>query len=153
MKLLLKGQLGAFVLLLLGFLLDSVCGQVTGEECFNQFKKGPEDFVLDVDESVQDGATYISSPKLERYRDCVSACCKEPKCNVAVMEKGEEEGSVSSCFLFDCLYKKKYACRFVKKKGYMSYFLDSVYDGYLQMATPSGKNRPLITNPEKVICI
>uniref|UniRef100_A0A671XD05 Serine peptidase inhibitor, Kunitz type 1 a n=1 Tax=Sparus aurata TaxID=8175 RepID=A0A671XD05_SPAAU len=147
MKLLLKGQLGAFALLLLGFLLDSVCGQVTGEECFNQFKKGREDFVLDVDESVKDGATYISSPKLERYRDCISACCKEPKCNVAVMEKGEEEGSVSSCFLFDCLYKKKYACRFVKKQGYMSYFLDSVYEGYLQVDGPSDvSDRPPTAN-------
>ncbi|XP_036928127.1 kunitz-type protease inhibitor 1a [Acanthopagrus latus] len=148
MKLLLKGQLGAFALLLLGFLLDSACGQVTGQECFAQFKKGRDDFVLDVDESVKDGATYISSPKLDRHRDCVSACCKEPKCNVAVMEKeDEEEGSVKSCFLFDCLYKKKYVCRFVRKKGYMSEFLDTVYDGYLQVAAPPAvSDRPPTAN-------
>ncbi|XP_073340545.1 kunitz-type protease inhibitor 1a [Pagrus major] len=154
MNLMFKGQLGACALLLLVCLLDSACGQAVGEECFSQFKKGRDDFILDADESVKDGATFISSPKLDRYRDCVSACCKEPKCNVAVMEKGAEEGSVNSCFLFDCLYKKTYACRFVKKQGYMSYFLDSVYDGYLKVdATPDESDRPPTANggPDLVV--
>ncbi|KAL7380455.1 hypothetical protein ABVT39_018186 [Epinephelus coioides] len=134
---LLKGQLGACALLLLVFLLDCACGQATGEACLAQFKEGREDFVLDTDESVKDGATFISSPKLDRYRDCVSACCKEPRCNLALVQKGSEQGLVSSCFLFDCLYKKKYACRFVRKKGYMSYILDSVYESYLELDVPT----------------
>ncbi|KAF3844725.1 hypothetical protein F7725_007888 [Dissostichus mawsoni] len=131
-----KGHLAGCALLLLVFLLESTFGQA-GEQCLAQFKRGKEDFVLDVDESVKDGATFISSPQLTRYGDCVSACCKEPECNVAFMERGSEEGLINSCFLFNCVYKKKYACRFVRKKGYSSCILDSVYDSYLERDVPN----------------
>lgn len=140
---LLKGQLGASALLLLVLLLDSSRGQEFGEQCLEKFKEGRENFVLDADDSVKDGATFISSPKLDRYRDCVSACCKEPKCNVAFMERGAEEGLVNSCFLFDCLYKKKYVCRFVKKKGYINYILETVYDDYPTVDVPPGKTETI----------
>lgn len=151
MNSLLKGQLGS-ALLVLVLLLDSICGQLTGEECLAQFKKGRDDFILDADESVKDGATFISSPKLDRYKDCVSACCKEPKCNVAFMERGAEEGLVNSCFLFDCLYKKKYVCRFVRKKGYMNYILDSVYESYLSVDAPPSKTATLPMNFLRCAC-
>ncbi|XP_060918456.1 kunitz-type protease inhibitor 1a [Labrus mixtus] len=150
---LLKGQYGASVLLLMLLLDCSLCQEV-GEECLAKFKPGQADFILDADESVKDGATFISSPKLTGYRDCVSACCKEPRCNVAVMEKAVEVGQVKSCFLFDCLYKQKYACRFVKKKGYISYVLDSVYESYLEVDLPPNESdRPPIANggPDRVV--
>lgn len=135
------GQWGAFALLLfLTLSPDCTEGQETGE-CFDRFKNGREDFVLDADESVKDGATFISSPKLDRYRDCVASCCKEPRCNVAFMQRGAEEGMIESCFLFDCLYKKKYACRFVRKKGYINYILDSVYDSYLELDVVPSKRQ------------
>ncbi|TNN87162.1 Kunitz-type protease inhibitor 1 [Liparis tanakae] len=122
--------------LLLLVLLGSACGQDTGETCLARFKKGREDFVLDADESVKEGATFISSPSLDRHKDCMSACCKEPRCNVAFMERGAEEGTIQSCFLFDCLYKKKYACRFVRKTEYINYILDSVYESYMELDVP-----------------
>lgn len=122
--------------LLLLVLLGSACGQDTGEMCLARFKEGREDFVLDADESVKEGATFISSPSLDRHKDCMSACCKEPRCNVAFMERGAEEGTIQSCFLFDCLYKKTYACRFVRKNGYINYILDSVYESYLELDVP-----------------
>ncbi|XP_054469948.1 kunitz-type protease inhibitor 1a [Anoplopoma fimbria] len=144
MNFLLNGQWGAFLLIVL---LESTCGQDYGETCFAKFKKGQEDFVLDADESVKDGASFISSPKLDRYRDCVSACCREPKCNVAFMERGDEEGKVKSCFLFDCLYKKKYACRFVRKKGYINYILDSMYESYFERDVPrNNADSPPVAN-------
>lgn len=125
-----KGSLRA-ALLFLGLFLYRAAGQLLGDQCVDRFKMVREDFVIDVDESVKDGATYFSSPKLDRYKDCIVACCKEPKCNVAFMERGAEEGMINSCFLFDCLYKKKYVCRFVRKKGYFNYVLDTVYQNYL----------------------
>lgn len=144
MNSLLKGHFGACVLIAT-LLLHSTFGQETGEGCLDKFKKGRDDFILDADESVKDGATYLSSPKLGRYRDCVAACCKDPKCNVAFMEraKGEEEEgvSISSCFLFDCLYKKQYVCRFVRKKGYINYIRDTVYESYLAVDLPPGKSK------------
>lgn len=141
MNSLLKGRLGVSALLLLVLLLDSAFGQGFGEECFSRFKQGRDDFVLDADESVKDGATFISSPGLNRYKDCLSACCKDPNCNVAFMERGAEEGLVKSCFLFDCLYKQKYVCRFVRKTGYINYILDSVYDSYVSVDVPPGKQK------------
>ncbi|XP_069008093.1 kunitz-type protease inhibitor 1a [Embiotoca jacksoni] len=142
-----NGHLEACALLLLVFLVNCATGQQFEDQCSVQFKKGREDFVLDADESVKDGATFISSPKLDRFRDCVAACCKEPRCNVAFMEKGAEDGLVSSCFLFDCLYKKKYACRFVRKKGYMSYILDSLYKNHLNVnAVTDQSDRPPVAN-------
>lgn len=139
MKPLFKGQLGACALMLLMSLLDNAGGQITGEQCLQGFKKGQENFILDADESVKDGATFLSSPSLNRYRDCVVACCKDTRCNVAFMQRGEVEGSINSCFLFDCLYKKKYVCRFVRKEGYLSYILDSLYESYLTVEPAPSK--------------
>ena len=147
----LTGQVRALALLLLVLLLDSAGCQAPGEECLEKFEKGRGDFILDADESVKDGATFISSPKLDRYKDCVSACCKEAKCNVAFMEQGAEEGLVKSCFLFDCLYKKKYVCRFVRKKGYISYIQNAIYDRYLSVDLPPGKTA-LLASFEKRPC-
>lgn len=141
MKPLFKGHSGSCALLLVTLIVHSICGQGFGEGCLEKFQKGREDFVLDADESVKDGATFISSPKLDRYRDCVAACCKDSKCNVAFMEKADEEGLVKSCFLFDCLYKMKYVCRFVRKKGYVNYILDNVYESYLTVDVPPGKTQ------------
>lgn len=147
MNSLLKGHLGGSALLLLVLLLDSAFGQGFGEECLAKFERGREDFILDADESVKDGATFISSPALNRYKDCVSACCKEPNCNVAFMEKGDEEGLVKSCFLFDCLYKQKYVCRFVRQQRYINYILDSVYDSYLSVdVPPDSSDHPPVAN-------
>lgn len=139
-------RLGALCLLLV-FVSDLCNAQATGEECLENFKKGQEDFILDADESVKDGATYISAPQLSNAKDCVAACCKATICNVVVMEKGAEDGLVNSCFLFSCLYKQKYVCNFVSKKGYVSYILDSVYESYLQRDIDQNvADRPPIAN-------
>uniref|UniRef100_A0A3Q3W2D6 Uncharacterized protein n=1 Tax=Mola mola TaxID=94237 RepID=A0A3Q3W2D6_MOLML len=143
----LTGQVGALALLLLAVLLDSAGCQALGEECLERFEKGRDNFILDADESVKNGATFISSPKLDRYKDCVSACCKEAKCNVAFMEQEADEALVKSCFLFDCLYKKKYVCRFVRKKGYINYIQDAIYDRYLLVDLPPDEtDRPPVAD-------
>lgn len=154
MKRLLKGQLAAVSLLLLlaALLLDSTRGQ-TIEECVQDFKQGREDFILDADESVKEGATYLDTPQLDRYRDCVGACCKDARCNVALMERGAEEGSINSCFLFDCLYKKKYVCRFVRKKGYLNFIRDSVYESYLAVDVPPSKTETAFIIPVTSNCV
>ncbi|KAM3871345.1 kunitz-type protease inhibitor 1a [Diretmus argenteus] len=128
-------------------LLLQVVAQDFGEQCLAKFKRGREDFILDADDSVKDGATFIASPKVGRYRDCVVSCCKDPRCNVAFMERGSEEGLIGSCFLFDCLYKKKYVCRFVRKKGYINYILDSVYESDLAVEEHHNEDdRPPVAN-------
>lgn len=149
MKQRLKGPLAAVTLALLAALLDSTRGQ-TVDACVQDFKQGREDFILDADDSVKEGATYLQSPQLDRYRDCVGACCKDARCNVAFMERGAEEGSITSCFLFDCLYKKKYVCRFVRKKGYLNFIRDSLYESYLAVDVPPSKTRNCLHHPGDV---
>ncbi|KAI4879840.1 hypothetical protein NFI96_025628 [Prochilodus magdalenae] len=98
------------------------------------FRKGRADFVLNTEDSVEAGATYISSPAVQTAQDCERACCESARCNLALVE-GEDD-SITSCFLFDCLYRKRYVCRFVKNAGFTAYIRDSVYEEYL--AGPAG---------------
>ncbi|XP_041703500.1 kunitz-type protease inhibitor 1 [Coregonus clupeaformis] len=124
------------------------------EQCLDNFEKGREDFVLDTDDSVKDGATFISSRKDESIKDCIRSCCKDPKCNVAFMENGSGDGMVKSCFLFDCLYKQKYVCRFVRKKGFLNYIRDSVYESDLATKNlPGEEDHPPEANggPDRVV--
>ncbi|XP_017273938.1 kunitz-type protease inhibitor 1a [Kryptolebias marmoratus] len=140
---------GALALLLL--LSQSTSGQDT--DCFSRFRNGKDNFVLDTDESVKDGATFLSAPKLERTRDCVAACCKNPRCNVALMEKGTEEDDVKSCFLFDCLYKQKYVCRFVRKQGYTNHVSDKLYEHIAVQPVPNSSDSPPVAEagPDLVV--
>ncbi|KAL0969189.1 hypothetical protein UPYG_G00223660 [Umbra pygmaea] len=110
---------------------SSVCCIVFGQQCLDTFQKGKEDFILDVDDSVKNGATFIASPKVFRVKDCIRSCCMQPNCNVAFMENGEDEGMIKACFLVDCLYRQNYVCQFVWKKGFTNYILNSVYDVHL----------------------
>ncbi|XP_059908131.1 kunitz-type protease inhibitor 1a [Gadus macrocephalus] len=122
-------------------------GQNFGEQCLAKYKQGRVNFILDADGSVKDGATFLSSPKVGRYKDCVLSCCKDSKCNVAFMERGAEDGLIKSCFLFDCLYNMKYVCRFVGKVGYFNYFLNSVYESDLAVeSNPSLEDNPPVAN-------
>lgn len=110
--------------------------QNPGEQCLKKFSKGKDDFILDTDESVKYGAEFLSSPNVTRVQECVSACCKESTCNLALMENGAQEGTIKSCFIFNCLYKQRKVCQFVRKKDFSNYVLSSVYESYLQEYDP-----------------
>lgn len=113
-------------------------------QCFSNFTKGKEDFVLDTDESVKDGAEFLGSPtQVIGTKECVSACCKEANCNLALMENGSQEGAIKSCYLVNCLYKQKKVCRFVRKTGFSNYVMTSVFGSYLQEYNPANnKDQP-----------
>ncbi|NWJ09112.1 SPIT1 inhibitor, partial [Crypturellus undulatus] len=106
-----------------------------GEACLDRFTAGMPDFVLDTDASVQNGATFLSSPRVHRGRDCVRACCKDRMCNLALVEQhpGAGEDHIQGCFLLNCLYKKAFVCRFARKIGFLNYVKRDVYDAYLAM--------------------
>ncbi|XP_005806224.1 kunitz-type protease inhibitor 1 isoform X1 [Xiphophorus maculatus] len=130
----------AALLFLVGF-LHLTAGQSTADTCLSKFDTGKDNFMLNANESVNEGATFLSSPKVGSYMDCVASCCKDPRCNVALMEN-QGEGTINSCYLFDCLYNKKYACRFVKKSGYFSYILKSLSkDYYIKHDAPTEEKK------------
>ncbi|XP_066492338.1 kunitz-type protease inhibitor 1 [Tiliqua scincoides] len=107
-------------------------GAQFGETCLTQFTTGLPEFVLDTDASVANGATYLSSPHLYRGKDCVRACCKQPDCNLALVEKdpGGGEDSIQNCFLLNCLYDQSFVCKFAKKTGFLNYVEREAYGAY-----------------------
>ncbi|XP_010887835.1 kunitz-type protease inhibitor 1 isoform X2 [Esox lucius] len=117
--------------LLMLLIFGHVNAQVPNEAECSGFIQGRDDFVLDTEDAVKSGANLISSPTVNVVEECKSHCCQDPKCNLALIENGAEEGSVKTCFLFNCLYKKEFVCRFVSKLGFRTYILDSVYEDYL----------------------
>uniref|UniRef100_A0A671M9U1 Serine peptidase inhibitor, Kunitz type 1 a n=1 Tax=Sinocyclocheilus anshuiensis TaxID=1608454 RepID=A0A671M9U1_9TELE len=122
-------------------------------KCMDKFSLGKEDFVLDVDESVKEGATFLSSPQVSRPEDCVLACCNDPNCNLALIEHGENPKSISSCFIFNCLYKQKKVCRFVRKNGFSNYVLISVFKDYLEQKNSDveDKHPVAVTGQDRVV--
>ena len=92
-------------LLLLLLLLHTINAQ----DCAGKFLNGREDFVVDLQASVERGAELIASPQVTNAEDCVEACCLLPQCTVVLVD-GRTPGS-STCSLFNCLYKKGFACR------------------------------------------
>uniref|UniRef100_A0A8D2KXM7 Kunitz-type protease inhibitor 1 n=1 Tax=Varanus komodoensis TaxID=61221 RepID=A0A8D2KXM7_VARKO len=109
-------------------------GTPFGESCLAQFTAGLPEFVLDTDASVANGATFLVSPAVERGRDCVRACCMDPRCNLALVEQlpGELD-AIKDCFLLDCLYDQAFVCKFARKDGFLNYVKKEVYDSYVAM--------------------
>lgn len=105
-----------------------------GESCLARFTAGMPEFVLDMDASVQNGATFLASPDLEENRDCVRACCKNSECNLALVEQTPgEEDSIQSCILMNCLYDQAFVCKFAKKDGFLNYIERDMYKAYISM--------------------
>lgn len=114
---------------------EAAAAAAFGERCLDHFTVGLPDFVLDTDASVQNGATFLSSPAAARGRDCVRACCKEPACNLALVEQSPDGGEdgVRACFLLNCLYEQAFVCKFARKAGFLNYVKRDVYDAYVSM--------------------
>ncbi|XP_068109481.1 kunitz-type protease inhibitor 1 isoform X2 [Hyperolius riggenbachi] len=118
--------------------------ELHGQACLDNFTKGKSNFVLELNESVSSGATFLSSPSLDRDRDCLEACCRTPGCNLALVEVVHgQDNLVNSCFLLNCLYKQDFVCKFVRKEGYLSYVRLDVSDKYLhRREDKEGENEP-----------
>ncbi|XP_048710983.1 kunitz-type protease inhibitor 1 isoform X2 [Caretta caretta] len=136
--------------LLIQLLTAAVLGQEGasfGETCLAHFTAGMPEFVLDSDASVKNGATFLSSPRVHRSKDCVRACCKEPACNLALVQQDPhgEEDRIQGCFLLDCLYEQAFVCKFARKVGFLNYVRREVYDAYVDVREQgSGDDKPPI---------
>ncbi|KAM5129136.1 kunitz-type protease inhibitor 1 [Mantella aurantiaca] len=107
--------------------------ELHGQACLDNFTKSKANFVLELNESVSNGATYISSPNLDRARDCMEACCRAPGCNLALVElEPDQDDIITSCFLLNCIYKQEFVCKLARKEGFLSYVLLDVSNKYLQ---------------------
>lgn len=113
-----------------------------GETCLEDFTAGIPGLVLDTDASVQNGATFLSSPRVHRSRDCMRACCKDPDCNLALVEQAPALGEdhIQGCFLLNCLYEQTFVCRFARKVGFLNFLKRDVYDTYHQAMQKHGSS-------------
>lgn len=110
--------------------------------CSKQFTGGRSGFVLNTEESVAEGAIYISNPSVGTREACLNACCQYSHCNLVMIQTGPEEDTLTNCFLFDCLYRNQFVCSFAKKSGFNNYIEDSVYQRHLR--GPGGKSGQLL---------
>lgn len=133
--------------LAMGLLSLSWTDESFGESCLNNFTSGKPGFVLDLDDSVSYGANFLPPRPAVTWRDCVTACCKHPRCNLALVEHEEGQEMIKGCYLIDCLYKQQWVCRFFRKDGFSNYISKEVFDKFLKERGVEGVDRPPIAKP------
>ncbi|XP_054879022.1 kunitz-type protease inhibitor 1-like [Poeciliopsis prolifica] len=135
-------RFGTSSLLLL--VLLSCARRGAAEQCGGDaFVSGTENFVLDAKDAVEDGAALLGTQAVSVDEECETQCCKDPRCNLALLEPRDEEQETRTCFLLDCVHKNRFVCRFVNQAGYKSYIRTSTHQRYLEAP---GELAPPIAN-------
>ncbi|XP_067398499.1 low-density lipoprotein receptor-related protein 11 [Emydura macquarii macquarii] len=84
------------------------------------------DAIIRTKDSLAAGATFLQAPAAGAgWKQCLQACCAEPRCSLAVVQRGRPQGQPGalSCYLFNCTYRGRAVCRFAPHRGYSSYSL------------------------------
>ncbi|KAM6905736.1 kunitz-type protease inhibitor 1-like isoform 1-T1 [Lycodopsis pacificus] len=143
------------LLLLLPLPLLLLTGAEEDADCSGTFRAGQEDFVLDAEDAVKEGAALLSTAHVRSVEACRSACCGSLRCNLALLEPrgtGAEAAEHRVCVLFDCIHRNRFVCRFVNQEGYLSYIRESVFQMYLRGPQGSGDELlPIAITPRDVI--
>lgn len=78
--------------------------------------------------SIERGATFLSAPgRVYSRRDCVRACCAEPRCTTAIVQEQPQQpdsdgGAVGlRCYLFNCTYGGASVCAFSFQRGFSTF--------------------------------
>lgn len=123
-------------LLLLFFLLRSA-EAAQDADCSVPFRAGTDNFVLDAEDAVSEGAALLATAHVRSAHDCERVCCQDPRCNLALMEP-HDSGAVDNrtCVLFSCVHRNRFVCRFVNQVGYRSFIRESVFLKHLRGPQP-----------------
>ncbi|XP_021093671.1 low-density lipoprotein receptor-related protein 11 isoform X2 [Heterocephalus glaber] len=85
------------------------------------------DAIIRTKDSLAAGASFLRAPAaVWDWRQCVAACCAEPRCSVAVVElppRPAPPAAALGCFLFNCTARGRSVCKFAPHRGYRSYRL------------------------------
>lgn len=91
------------------------------------------DAIIRTKDSIAAGASFLRAPAAVRdWRQCVAACCSEPRCSVAVVELPLWPATAATalgCYLFNCTVRGRSVCKFAMHRGYSSYSLSRVAEG------------------------
>ncbi|KAG7460703.1 hypothetical protein MATL_G00201580 [Megalops atlanticus] len=106
------------------------------DACLNGFS-AIEEHIIRAKDSIEQGATFLTAPtRVYSWRDCLHACCADPRCTVAVVQEDLEQSEDSlSCFLFNCTYRNKNVCTFSMQQGYSTYSRVHNTSGYTSPAS------------------
>nr|XP_033504029.1 kunitz-type protease inhibitor 1-like [Epinephelus lanceolatus] len=134
------------LLLLLPLPLVRPIGAAEDAACSGSFRVVQENFVLDAEDAVNEGAALLSTAHVHSEEVCTSACCEEPSCNLALLEPRGTGAAAENrtCVLFNCVHRNRFVCRFVNQKGYLSYIREAVYRKHLQGPQGAGEQPPPI---------
>ncbi|KAF7654043.1 hypothetical protein LDENG_00075330 [Lucifuga dentata] len=116
------------------------------------FRGGQDGFVLDAEDAVTKGATFLAAAEVYSPEDCVRVCCGKPLCNLALLEPpgpGQNTENNRTCSLFDCLHRNHFVCRFINQPGFSSYIRVSVFNTHLQ--GPGEKALPIANAGKDVV--
>ncbi|KAM5166128.1 low-density lipoprotein receptor-related protein 11 isoform 4-T4 [Callospermophilus lateralis] len=90
------------------------------------------DAIIRTKDSIAAGASFLRAPAAVRdWRQCVAACCSEPRCSVAVVELPRLPVSPAvalGCYLFNCTVRGRSVCKFAPHRGFSSYSLSRAPD-------------------------
>lgn len=91
------------------------------------------DAIIRTKDSIAAGASFLRAPADVRdWRQCVAACCSEPRCSVAVVELPRwpaTSATAPGCYLFNCTVRGRRVCKFAMHRGYSSYSLSRAPEG------------------------
>ncbi len=113
------------------------------EDCSSGvFRSGQDNFVLDAEDAVKEGAALLATAHVRSAEACERACCDESPCNLALLEPrdtGAAAAENQTCVLWNCVHRNRFVCRFVNQAGYRSYIRESVYQKHLQGPQGAGE--------------
>ncbi|KAM7396048.1 hypothetical protein PAMA_007363 [Pampus argenteus] len=143
------------LLLLLLFLSRPGGGAAEDAVCRGAFRSGQENFVLDAEDAVKEGAVLLSTAHAPSAGACQLACCEDPSCNLVLLEPRSAGAAADSrtCVLFNCIHRNRFVCRFVNKVGYLTYIRQSVYLAHLAGPQAAGGQAPPIANAGRDVVV
>ncbi|XP_019967707.1 kunitz-type protease inhibitor 1-like [Paralichthys olivaceus] len=127
-------------------------GAAEDAQCRAAHRSGQDDFVLDAEDAVKEGAALLATARVHTLEACERACCGNPRCSVALLEPraaGATESENRTCVLFSCVHRNRFVCRFVNQAGYQSFIRESVFQKHL--AGPQGAGEPIANAGRDVI--
>ncbi|XP_022614690.1 kunitz-type protease inhibitor 1-like [Seriola dumerili] len=141
-------------------------GAAEDADCSGTFRPGQEDFVLDAEDAVKEGAVLLATARVRSPEACERECCGKPRCNLALLEPrgtgaaeaAAKEEDMRTCVLFNCIHRNRFVCRFVNQAGYLSYFRESVFLKHLEGPQEPGEpianaGRDVIVQPRETVTL
>lgn len=96
------------------------------DACLSDFDAA-EERIIRAMASIERGATFLSAPgRVYSRRDCVRACCAEPRCTTAIVQEQQpqqqaDNGGALRCYLFNCTYGGANVCAFSFQRGFSTF--------------------------------